>query len=258
MEEIIKTYKPTAAIQNNSVRGLALFKKANSLSSENKLEKVKSFNQSICKGSLTLPEVKSLYTYLLKASDNYDPLKRIEGNNVPADTAAFLTAGGTSALAWTRLILKQEGILKSYRKEITEDQLNKEEELIGIKLPINKSTNDELKQVLYIAMLPDEVDLHGDVTTAEEVRKACHNFNQYCMKANLFHLVETNSFSIAESYLAPTDFILGEVIVKAGTWLVNLQIHDDDVWELVKSGQINGVSIGALASVQTIEEDTDE
>ena len=125
-------------------------------------------------------------------------------------------------------------------------------------LPISKAVNDELMQVLYVAMLPDSTDLHGDNTSADEVRKACHNFNQHCMKANLFHLVETTAFSIVESYIAPTDFILNEVVVKAGTWLVNLQIHDEDVWELVKSGHINGVSIGALASVQQIEEDTDE
>jgi len=125
-------------------------------------------------------------------------------------------------------------------------------------LRVNKSVNEELKQVLYVAMLPDTPDLHGDITTEDEVRKACHNFNQHSMKANLFHLVETDTFSIVESYIAPVDFVLNEVVVKAGTWLVNLQIHDDDVWELVKSGQINGVSIGALASVQEIEEDTDE
>lgn len=125
-------------------------------------------------------------------------------------------------------------------------------------LPVVKAANEELKQVLFIAMVPDEVDLHGDETSEMEVLKACHNFNTFSMKANLFHLVETDTFSIVESYIAPTEFVLGEKIVKAGTWLVNLQVHDDAVWQLIKSGQINGVSIGALASVQNIEEDTDD
>lgn len=120
---------------------------------------------------------------------------------------------------------------------------------------IIKSVNEELKQVLFVAMIPDEVDLHGDVTDVNEVRKACHNFNEFCMKANLFHLVETDTFSIVESYTAPVDFVLNEKVVKAGTWLVNLQIHDDDVWQLVKSGKINGVSISAIASVNNLEEE---
>lgn len=253
-----KTYRPTQAIQNNAVRGINLLKQSKSLSAESVLNRTTALYESITKSECSLDDVKKLYVYLVKAEESYEPMKRTEGNGLTAESAAFLAAGGTSALAWSRMILKQEGILKSYRKEITEEQINKEDELKGINLPVSKAVNEELKQVLYIAMLPDSTDLHGDNTTAAEVRKACHNFNQHCMKANLFHLVETDSFSIVESYIAPTDFILNEVVIKAGTWLVNLQIHDDDVWELVKSGQINGVSIGALASVQEIEEDTDE
>lgn len=125
-------------------------------------------------------------------------------------------------------------------------------------LPVVKAANEELQQVLFVAMLPDSTDLHGDKTSSEEVMKACHNFNSFSMKANLFHLVETDTFSIVESYIAPTEFVLGEKVVKAGTWLVNLQVHDSTVWSLIKSGHINGVSIGALASVQTIEEDTND
>lgn len=253
-----KTYKPTTAIQNNSIRGLTLLRKSKALSAETNLSKVQGLSESISKAECSLDDVKKLYTFLVKAEEKYDPMKRVADGGLDADSAAFLAAGGTSALAWSRMILKQVGILKSYRKEITEDQITKEDELVGIKLPISKATNEELMQVLYVAMVPDEVDLHGDVTTVDEVRKACHNFNQHCMKANLFHMVETDTFSIIESYLAPTDFILGDKLVKANTWLVNLQVHDDDVWSLVKSGQINGVSIGALASVQPIEEDTDE
>lgn len=123
---------------------------------------------------------------------------------------------------------------------------------------VKKAKNEELKQVMFVVMVPNEVDAHGDITTAEEISKACHNFNAHCRKANLFHLVETNSFSIAESYIAPVDFVLGEKIVKAGTWLANLQVHDDDVWALVKSGDINGVSINALASVNKINEDNND
>ena len=253
-----KTYKPTAAIQNNSIRGLTLLRKSKALNAETSLSKVQGFSESISKANCSLDDVKKLYTFLVKAEREYEPMKRTADGGLDAASAAFLAAGGTSALAWSRMILKQANILKSYTKDITEDQINKEDELVGIKLPISKAVNEELMQVLYVAMVPDEVDLHGDVTTVDEVRKACHNFNQHCMKANLFHMVETDTFSIIESYLAPTDFILGDKLVKSSTWLVNLAVHDDAVWELVKSGHINGVSIGALASVQNIEEDTDE
>lgn len=117
-----------------------------------------------------------------------------------------------------------------------------------------KAVNEELKQATFIVMIPDEVDLHGDITSEDEVRKACHNFNKFCGNANLFHVAQTEKFEFAESYIAPTDFVLGDKFVKKGTWLTTIQVLDDTLWELVKSGEINGVSIGAIASVTTIED----
>lgn len=118
-----------------------------------------------------------------------------------------------------------------------------------------KSTNDELKQATFIVMVPNEVDLHGDVTTEEEVLKACHNFNKYCRQPNLFHIAGTDTFEFAESYIAPTDFVLGDKFVKKGTWLTTIQCLDDNLWTLIKSGEICGVSIGAMATVENINEE---
>ena len=118
---------------------------------------------------------------------------------------------------------------------------------------IIKKSDEELKQVLFVVMTPDVVDAHGDVTSASEIAKACHNFNQFCGKANLLHLVETSSFSIVESYIAPVDFDVEGNSITKGTWLANLQVHDETLWELVKSGDINGVSIGAKALCETLE-----
>jgi hypothetical protein len=118
---------------------------------------------------------------------------------------------------------------------------------------IAKAVNEELKQATYIVLVPDEVDLHGDTVSEDEVRKACHNFNKFSMQANLFHLVETDSFEFVESYVCPTDFVLGDKEVKKGTWLATVQALDDNLWELMKSGEICALSIGALASVEEIE-----
>ena len=117
-----------------------------------------------------------------------------------------------------------------------------------------KAVNEEAKQATFIVMVPDETDLHGDITSEEEVRKACHNFNKHSAQANLFHLSNTEMFEFAESYIAPIDFVLGERLVKKGTWLATIQANDDAVWDGIKSGEFNGLSIGALASVQKIEE----
>lgn len=123
------------------------------------------------------------------------------------------------------------------------------------KIQVAKATNEELKQATYIVLVPDTVDAHGDIISEEEVRKACYNFNKFSMQANLFHLVETSTFEFAESYIAPTDFQLGDRFVKKGTWLATVQCLDDGLWQLIKDGEITGLSIGALASVEEIKED---
>lgn len=121
-------------------------------------------------------------------------------------------------------------------------------------LPVTKALTEELMQATFIVMVPNETDLHGDITSEEEVRKACHSFNKHSMQANLFHLVKTDTFEFAESYLAPADFILGDKVVTKGTWLCTIQCLDENLWALIKSGEINGVSIGAMAIVEDIDD----
>ena len=118
---------------------------------------------------------------------------------------------------------------------------------------ISKSA-DEKRQALFIVMVPDEPDMHGDVTSAEEIQKACHNFNLSARQANLFHVQKTSDFTFVESYCAPCDLNIDGEIVTKGTWLANTQFHSDDLWEQVKSEEISGLSIGAIALVKDIEE----
>ena len=109
---------------------------------------------------------------------------------------------------------------------------------------IVKSRNQEKKQVTFVVMVPEEVDAHGDITSAEEIAKACHNFNTFC----------GDTFDIVESYIAPTEFTLDEHLVKQGTWLAVLQVKDETVWELIKSGDLCGLSIGAIGVATSINE----
>ena len=124
-------------------------------------------------------------------------------------------------------------------------------------VPIFKQAQEELKQATFLVLSPDEVDLHGDIYDATEVRKACHNFNTHCRKANLLHLFDTESFSIVESYISPVEMKMGETIIKVGSWLSVLQFNDDEIWEGVKSGDYTGVSIGGVAQAESLEEQDD-
>lgn len=237
-----KSFAPTDAMRNNARRGLALREKWNRGgldASQAKSEGVGSGvarARDIINGNLSLDTVKRMNAFFSRHEKNYAPEKKMPDGGPTAGTIAWLLWGGSAGKSFAKRILKQEEVKKST-------------------IPITKAVDEELKQATFIVMVPDEVDLHGDITSEAEVRKAMTNFNKYCMKANLFHLVETDSFEFCESYCCPTDFVLGDKFVKKGTWLATIQSLDDNLWELIKSGEINGLSIGALASVESIEED---
>ena len=125
-------------------------------------------------------------------------------------------------------------------------------------IPIIKQANEELKQATFVVLPVDEVDLHGDIYDANEVRKACHNFNTYCRKANLLHLIDTTTFSIVESYIAPVGMQIGEQVIKAGDWISVLQFHCDEIWSEVKAGNYCSVSISATANAEDLEGDQDD
>lgn len=258
MEQVnkAKSFTPTQAMRNNAKRGLALREKWNRgglSASQAKSEGVGSGvarARDIANGNLTLDTVKRMHAFFSRHEKNFNPSKKESDGGPTAGTIAWYLWGGSAGKAWARSILRQEKLLKAVDAELN---LNIED--LKDKLSVSKAVNEELKQVTYVAMLPDSVDLHGDYTSEEEVRKAKESFNRSNMQANLFHVAMTDKFSVIESYLAPVDFILGDNFVKKGTWLMTLQVHDDDVWALIKAGEINGISIGALASVETIEEE---
>lgn len=127
---------------------------------------------------------------------------------------------------------------------------------------ISKSVNEEQRLALFVVLEPQEgdetTDLHTDTYTAEEVEKACHNFGQHCMKANLFHKVETEEAQIVENYIAPVDFMLDGEAIKKGTWLQNWYFPETEVgellWKAVKSGEINGVSVQCRAITENLDD----
>ena len=53
-------------------------------------------------------------------------------------------------------------------------------------IPIFKQAKDELKQATFLVLAPDEVDLHGDIYDADEVRKACITSTHTAVKQTYF------------------------------------------------------------------------
>lgn len=122
---------------------------------------------------------------------------------------------------------------------------------------IKKAVDEEQRTAMFVVLAPDEVDLHGDVYSAEEVEKACHSFSLHCNKANLFHRVETEHANIVQNFITPSDFTLDDGrMIKKGSWLQVWYFPQtemgEEIWKAVKDGTVDGVSIGATARVEEL------
>jgi DNA adenine methylase len=107
--------------------------------------------------------------------------------------------------------------------------------------------NDE-RYVLGVVLEPETVDAQGDIYSADEVRKAAHLFMQEFGGLGLQHQVRVNDqVKVLETYVAPSDFGVGDVTVRKGTWLLAVRVLSDELWQLVKSGRLTGFSIGGSA-----------
>jgi DNA adenine methylase len=104
------------------------------------------------------------------------------------------------------------------------------------------------RYVLGIVLEPEVVDAQGDIYSAEEIRGAAHRFMEEFGGLGLMHRLRVNGdVKVLESYLAPTDFAVGDLTVRKGTWMLAVRVLSDDLWARVQSGDLTGFSIGGSA-----------
>lgn len=122
---------------------------------------------------------------------------------------------------------------------------------------IEKAANEVERKALFVVLAPDEVDAHGDTYSAKEIEKGMQSFNRHCMKANIFHMIETQEAEIVQSYTIPVDMYIGDEFIKKGTWIQEWFFPETEVgeqlWQGVLNKEITGVSVGCLASVEELD-----
>jgi hypothetical protein len=123
------------------------------------------------------------------------------------------------------------------------------------------SKNIEEQYVLGIVLEPNDgeqgsiylPDTQGDIYSIDEIRQAAFLYMEKFQNTGLNHKSIVNKkIKIVESYLAPTDMSIkgwdGHTYeIQKGTWLLGLHVVDKSIWEKVKSGELNGLSIGGSA-----------
>ena len=126
---------------------------------------------------------------------------------------------------------------------------------------IQKSLNQEKRLATFIVLEPQDedlstTDLHEDWYDEETILDACIEFNKSLnlRKGSLMHMVETEGYSFIESYVTPAEMQIGDQVIKKGTWLQTIQVSSDWIWQGIKEGKFNGLSVECTGIVEDIEE----
>jgi len=110
--------------------------------------------------------------------------------------------------------------------------------------------------VTGIVYEPLAEDAHGNFMTEEEITKAAYYFAKSGSKVDLQHSFEAlPDAAVVESWIAKADFQIGDETVKKGTWLMTVELADQQIWDAIEKGEITGFSMGGVGKYS--EEDVD-
>lgn len=99
-------------------------------------------------------------------------------------------------------------------------------------------------------------DAHGEWMSDVTIEKAMINFNKNLadgvVQPNLFHLKNTDSFTIESSWVQKeldVQVVQTGELIKAGTWVAKIKYNDENLWKLKKAQVIGGVSISGKGTI---------
>ena len=246
--EKAKSYAPTEAMKRAAERGLKLRAKYGRGGLDTKQAAEAGVGSGVARardilnGNLSLESVKRMHAFFSRHASNIKNAKTQPDGGPGAAKIASDLWGGSAGEAWARGILRQEGLLEKsleYREDVQ----------------VIKATNEELKLATFVVLVPDEADLHGDIYDELTVLKACNSYNKHSRRSNLFHKAMTDTFTVVQSWISPVDVIIEDRFIKKGTWLCTIECNSDSLWQMIKSGEIDSVSIGAMAQVEAINDE---
>ncbi len=114
-----------------------------------------------------------------------------------------------------------------------------------IDVKIKKSSN-ESQVVLGAVYEPCVEDTQHDFMKADAIEKMAYDFmrSEQLHKIDIHHDNKLYGCCVVESFIArkeDTDF-------SEGSWVIGVHVPNSDIWQAIKSGEINGFSMEALVT----------
>lgn len=112
--------------------------------------------------------------------------------------------------------------------------------------------DSETHYVTGVVYEPMVEDAHDNFMTADEIQKAAYWFAKNGDKVDLQHdFEECSSCTVVETWVTKADYSIERQDIKKGTWLMTVEITDNDIWDKVEKQEITGFSMGGVGKYST-------
>lgn len=157
-----------------------------------------------------------------------------------------------SAKYWSHKWLWPKGKLKGKGPKEFHTLKKGKESLIEI----TKFSEEQMIAIEPLYCKPMESDAHDQGMTEEEIRKMVDNINTNISKisGNIGHVFNTDGFYFVKAWVNECECMIGSEFVPEGQPIIKVQFTDETLWSMRKTGQLQGLSIGALGVIVENEE----
>lgn len=126
----------------------------------------------------------------------------------------------------------------------------------GSLIEITKFNEEQMVAIEPLYCKPMDSDAHGQGMVEEEIRKMVDNINTNINKisGNIGHVFNTDGFYFVKAWVNECECMIGSEFVPEGQPIIKVQFTDETLWSMRKTGQLQGLSIGALGVIVENEE----
>lgn len=126
----------------------------------------------------------------------------------------------------------------------------------GSLIEITKFNEEQMVAIEPLYCKPMDSDAHGQGMVEEEIRKMVDNINANIHKisGNIGHVFNTDGFYFVKAWVNECECRIGSEFVPEGQPIIKVQFTDETLWAMRKTGQLQGLSIGALGVIVENEE----
>ena len=116
---------------------------------------------------------------------------------------------------------------------------------------IKQFDEEEMIAIEPLYICAGETDGQGDTISLEDTHLMVKSFNDAIesggLQTSLFHSHKTQAFEVIKGWVNEVECTIGDSVIPEGQPLAKIHFLNEDAWELRKSGDLMGLSIGARA-----------